>query len=196
MIPNITGMFTMMSLGREGTLTLDYLLNQSQKFYNNVFLFVDLTTLFFFYLILIGWLIKLSVQKFQPIIVIFRKGNFVWIYINLSAIVLSFQIPELCYYQLYYQYKPEAARGWPRAMAPPQVLNFSMGMSRAFWQDRAWAPNASLISTWSTSPRETPAFSIMTPKDDEHFSYFVQLNYAILYGFFSTLLYNLYMEVI
>ena len=74
--------------------------------------------------------------------------------------------------------EPEAARGWPRATAPPQVLNFSRGMSRAFWQESACAANASLISTfgnifatvihwllklktstWSTSPILTPVFS-------------------------------------
>ena len=37
------------------------------KFYNNVFLFV-----------LIGWLIKLSVRTFQPIILIYRKYNYVY----------------------------------------------------------------------------------------------------------------------
>ena len=38
----------------------------------NVFNFED------FYLILIGWFIMLSVQTFQPHIVIYRKGNFVY----------------------------------------------------------------------------------------------------------------------
>ena len=41
---------------------------------------------------------------------------------------------------------PEAASGCPSATAPPHVLNFSVGKSSAFWQDSAWAANASLIS--------------------------------------------------
>ena len=70
---------------REGTLGC--LLHKYPKFYNNDFLFVDLTTLGT-YRILIGWL---SVQTFLPKIVIWRCCNFVSLgmYINLSAIVLS-----------------------------------------------------------------------------------------------------------
>ena len=41
---------------------------------------------------------------------------------------------------------PDAASGCPSATAPPHVLNFSVGKSSAFWQDSAWAANASLIS--------------------------------------------------
>ena len=43
-----------------------------------------------FYLILIGWFIKLSVQTFQPLILIYRSDNLFIIkgmYINLPAIV-------------------------------------------------------------------------------------------------------------
>ena len=48
---------------------------------------------------LIGWVIKLSVETFQPLIVIYKRGKFVyhhWRYIigiNLSAIVLSMEKP-------------------------------------------------------------------------------------------------------
>ena len=35
---------------------------------------------------------------------------------------------------------------WPSVTAPPHVLNFSMGMSKAFWQESACAAKASLIS--------------------------------------------------
>ena len=41
------------------------------------FLFVWLSNFGDYYLILIGWFIKLSVQTFQPIFVIYRRGNFV-----------------------------------------------------------------------------------------------------------------------
>ena len=44
------------------------------KFYNNVFLFIGLTTLETFTELLF---IKLSVQTFQPFILIYRRGNFV-----------------------------------------------------------------------------------------------------------------------
>ena len=75
--------------------TIGCLLHQSPKFYNNVFLFVGLTTLG----ILIVWFIKLSVNKFQPLSLIYRRGDFVYhpslgMYINLSAIFLSLQNPE------------------------------------------------------------------------------------------------------
>ena len=48
---------------------------------------------------MIGWLIKLSVLTFQPLIVIYRRCNFVYLsslemYITLSAIVLSLWIPD------------------------------------------------------------------------------------------------------
>ena len=48
-----------------------------QSIFNNVFLFVDWTTLGIFW-ILIGWFIELSVQTFQTKIVIYRWGNFVY----------------------------------------------------------------------------------------------------------------------
>ena len=48
-----------------------------------------------FYWNLIGWFIKLSVQSFQPLIVIYRRGNILEIRINSSTIVLSFSIPKL-----------------------------------------------------------------------------------------------------
>ena len=63
---------------------------------------------------------------------------------------------------------PDAARGCPRAIAPPQVLSFSMGTSSAFWQARVWAAKASLISIWSISPREMPVFSNMAPVKRPH----------------------------
>ena len=47
--------------------------HKSPKFIiNNVFLFVGLTTLGF------GWFIKLSVPTYQPLIVIYRRYNFVY----------------------------------------------------------------------------------------------------------------------
>ena len=67
------------------------LLHQSPKFSNNVFLFVGFTTLGTF-----DWLI----QTFQPLISIYRSGNFVYhqlgytLYINISTIVLSLQITD------------------------------------------------------------------------------------------------------
>ena len=52
-----------------------------------------------FSLILIGWFINLSVQTFQPLIIIYRRDNFVyhyWEYINSSSIVLSLKISCKC----------------------------------------------------------------------------------------------------
>ena len=52
-----------------------------------------------YYSILIGWFIQFSVKKFQPLIVIYRMGNFVYHHLGctsiLSAIVLSLQIPGM-----------------------------------------------------------------------------------------------------
>ena len=45
------------------------------KFLNNVILFVGLTTLGLL-MNLIGWFVKFSVQTFQPLMVIYRRGNF------------------------------------------------------------------------------------------------------------------------
>ena len=73
--------------GKEGTIGC--LLHQSPKIYNNVFVFVDLTTLGT--LVNFDWLFHLAeCSKFQPLISIYRRGSF---FINLSAIVLSLQIP-------------------------------------------------------------------------------------------------------
>ena len=47
-------------------------------FYNNVLLFVGLTTLGTLNLILISWFIKLSVQMFQPLILVYGRKNFVY----------------------------------------------------------------------------------------------------------------------
>ena len=60
------------------------LLHQSPKFYNNVFLCVSLPTL--------GTLVNFywRIQTFQPLILIYKRGNFVYSLGNLSAIVLSF----------------------------------------------------------------------------------------------------------
>ena len=75
---------------KEGYIKL--FLHWYQKFYNTeLFLFNSISLNFE------NWLVgfcKLNVQTFQPLILIYRKGNFVhhhWG--NLSAIVLSFQIP-------------------------------------------------------------------------------------------------------
>ena len=65
----------MHGLGRKGTMGC--LLHQSLKFYYDVFLFVDLTILNC-QLSLIGRFIKMIVQTFQPLIVIYRRVNFVY----------------------------------------------------------------------------------------------------------------------
>ena len=61
-----------MQRGREGTL--DCLLHWFPKSYNNNTLVYGLTNLE----TLIGWLNKLSVKTFQPLIVIYIMGNFVY----------------------------------------------------------------------------------------------------------------------
>ena len=48
------------------------------KVFNNALSFVDLKTMGTFKGILIGWIIELSVQMFQPIIVIYIRSNFVY----------------------------------------------------------------------------------------------------------------------
>ena len=67
------------------------LLHKSTKFYNNVFLFVGLTTLATF--TEFDWFIKLSVQTFQPTKFYSTEGLILCViikeYINLSSIVLS-----------------------------------------------------------------------------------------------------------
>ena len=75
------------------------LLHESPKFHNTVFLFVGLTTLGTLMIFCIGWFFNFGVQTFQPLILIYRSGNFVYhhwgciLYINLSAIELSLKIP-------------------------------------------------------------------------------------------------------
>ena len=59
---------------REGTL--ESLLQESSKFYNNIFLFFGNN--FGDFLILIGWFFKLSVQTFQPLVVIYICVSFVY----------------------------------------------------------------------------------------------------------------------
>ena len=73
--------------GREETL--GYLLRQSPKFYNCVFLFVSLKVniLGGLYFILIGCFIKLSVQTFQALILIYRWGNFVHHQFNAHCLI-------------------------------------------------------------------------------------------------------------
>ena len=66
-------LYMLVYTGREGPL--GHLIQCSLKFYNNVF--VGLTTLGTFIIFLIKF-IKLSVQKFQPLISIYRRGNFVY----------------------------------------------------------------------------------------------------------------------
>ena len=84
--------------GREGTL--GGLLHQSPKFYNNVSLFVALTTLgTFIEFLLVVNLVHCS--NLQPLIVFQISGNFVLssgMYNNLSCIVLSLQIPGQSYH--------------------------------------------------------------------------------------------------
>ena len=59
-------------------------LHWSQKFINNVFLFIgslnNFKQLWGLYWTLIGWLIKLSVQAFQSLIIIYRRGNFMYLH--------------------------------------------------------------------------------------------------------------------
>ena len=67
--------------GREGKL--GFLLHYSPKFYNHDFLFVGLTTLG---TVVVLWLVgkKLSVQMIQSLIVIYKRGSFVFVgYVHL-----------------------------------------------------------------------------------------------------------------
>ena len=62
-------------------------------FYNNVFLFVGLTTLGDFKWILIGWFIKLKVKTFQPLIIIYKMGNFVYYHLGCTSIYRPVSYP-------------------------------------------------------------------------------------------------------
>ena len=79
---------------------LECLLHQSPKFYI-IYFIQQLWGLIDF-----DWFIKLSVYMFKPLIVIYRRVNFVqhhWVctmYINLSTIVLSLQILVYLYFTL------------------------------------------------------------------------------------------------
>ena len=62
-------------------------------YYSSPQCFIKAQLIWGHYRILIGLFIRVTFQTFQPLIVIYRKGNFVYemigMYINLSAIVLS-----------------------------------------------------------------------------------------------------------
>ena len=76
------------SLWMEGTL--GFLVSQSPKFYKKMFSYsLDL------YRILIGQFLYQSFFTMQPLIVIYRRGNHMGMYINLLAIVLSPLDPQL-----------------------------------------------------------------------------------------------------
>ena len=77
----------------------------SPKFYNNVFLFVDITTQMPFEGLLIRWFTMFSVQKSQPLIVIYRRDNFVNYHWGFTSIYppLSYPFRSLyCIYSLYH----------------------------------------------------------------------------------------------
>ena len=57
------------------------------------FLFVDLKTLGTFNKFLIGWFIKLSVLTFQPLIEIYRRGNFVYHHSGYTSIYRPLSYP-------------------------------------------------------------------------------------------------------
>ena len=57
------------------------------KIFNPVFLFVNLTTLGTF--INFDWLVHVSAQTFQPLVVIYRRDNFMYPFIDLCFISLG-----------------------------------------------------------------------------------------------------------
>ena len=67
---------------------MGWLLHQTSKFYNNVFFIRRLYNFGDFYWILICWFNKLSVQTFQPLILICRKVNFVYHHWSCTSIYL------------------------------------------------------------------------------------------------------------
>lgn len=51
--------------------------------------------------------------------------------------------------------EPDAAKGWPKAMAPPLVLVFSRASPTSFSTDRNWAANASFTCDESSRDKLT-----------------------------------------
>ena len=78
-----TTFFIVLSPGRKGTLAVYYTSSQS---FMIISLFVCLTTLGPLIEFLIGWFIKLSVQKFQPLILIYRRRSFVYQHLSCTSI--------------------------------------------------------------------------------------------------------------
>ncbi len=66
------------------------LLHWSPKFYNNVFIFVSLTTLWTNTEFWLVGLLSLSVQTFQQLILIYRRSNFVCHYWECTSIYRQF----------------------------------------------------------------------------------------------------------
>ena len=77
--------------GRRGWLGC--LLHWYPNFCNKVFLIRWLNNFRDFYWILIGWFIKLNVQTFQPLIVIYRRGSFVYHHWECTSIYQSLSYP-------------------------------------------------------------------------------------------------------
>ena len=76
--------------GREGTLSC--LLHQSPNFNNNVYLFVGLTT--FGLLLNLDWLVHyVDCPNFYPLIVIYRRVNFVYHYLGCTSISRPLSYP-------------------------------------------------------------------------------------------------------
>ena len=83
--------FLCLSVSPGGEGTLGSLLHQSPRFFNNVFLFVCLTTLITF--ILIGWIVQFVVQMFQPLIVIYKQGKFCVLSLGITSIYRPLSYP-------------------------------------------------------------------------------------------------------
>ena len=77
----------------ERKCTLGCLLHQSSTFLRTFYFIVCLTTLGIIIIFLIGWSIKLSVQTFQPLTVIYRRENLACNHWGCTSIYLPFSYP-------------------------------------------------------------------------------------------------------
>lgn len=62
---------------------------------------------------------------------------------------------------------PDAARGWPKAIAPPSTLTLFTSSPRSLMQDSVCAPNASFICNgWKLVRCKSVTFWIVVPRQD------------------------------
>ena len=94
---------------------------------NNVLFFVAITTLGIYW-ILIDWIIKMRVQTFQPLIVIYRRGNFDYHHLGCTSIYKPFFY--LHSYSVFFKKESELARF---RVTEPAKLNLLVKSNTVFF---------------------------------------------------------------